>query len=709
MNLRTLLLTALLSGTGASGLAANPLVPVESFATEALYSSPKLAPDGKHIAVNVRIMRNGRMIPTMSIYKLPELSLVSTIAMNGYEIPTGFSWITNTRLVVSKGLIVGAREMPQSTGELVAVDYDGKRQEYLFGRENFRYSSKGKWYGDDYGNGFLTGVFLPRTENVLVTTYIWGAERTMLYDINTANSSRKLVASIGARGLDFLVQKDRTPRFAFGMDDKAEPTMFRFDDASAEWRQVDRKPLGAWYRPFNFLIGDKEFYAYHSQDGGPVRIVRDAVDGSSRTVVAEDPLFNPGSIAFTAYPWTPFGVFGRRGKPTIRYLDESLADAQLHKSLSAQFPDEIVEFINFTDDGKKLLFHVASDRDPGSYYLYDRPTNKAELLFSNMDQIDPDQMAQRLPVEFKARDGTLISGFLTLPNNPGKKKLPMVLYPHGGPSGVTESWYFDTDAQFLASRGYAVLQLNFRGSGGRGENFMNAGQKQWGGLMIDDMVDGVKWAGTRPDIDIQRVCAYGISYGGYAALMLPVREPALFKCAVGYAGIYDLNRIYDEHTVKARRSSRSYYERWVGTDKAQLTRYSPALNADKIKIPVLLIHGGKDEIDPKEYAYHMRDALTKAGNPPDWLFESDEGHGFYDVENRRKVLVKLEEFFGKHIGKYAPVQKRHLLVHGNSKPCTKGRHAHACPFALPQRQFPLATPCKHAEIPPLIMTWHSFC
>jgi dienelactone hydrolase len=651
MNFNTLLLAALLSGAASSGLAAEPLVPVESFATEALYSSPRLAPDGKHIAVNVRIKRNGRMIPTMSIYKLPELSVVSTIAMNGYEIPASFTWITNTRLVVSKGMIVGAREAPLLTGELVAVDYDGKRQEYLFGYEGFRFSSKGKWYGNDEGHGFLTGVFRPRSENVLVTTYIWGAERTMLYDINSANSARKLVADIGARGLDFLVQNNKTPRFAFGMNDKAEPTMFRFDEAGGEWRLVDPKPLGAYYRPFAFLRGDKEFYALHSQDGGPERIVRDAVDGSSRTVVAEDRLFSPGGIAYTAYPWTPFGVFDTHGIPKIRYLDESLPDAQLHKSLSAQFPDEVVNFINFTDDGKKLLFHVASDRDPGSYYLYDRASNKAELLFSNMEQIDPEQMAQRHPVEFKARDGTLITGYLTLPKNPDKKKLPMVLYPHGGPSGVTEDWYFDTDAQFLASRGYAVLQLNFRGSGGRGENFMNAGQKQWGGLMIDDMIDGVKWAGTRPDIDLKRVCSYGISYGGYAALMLPVREPSLFKCAVGYAGIYDLNRIYDEHTVKARRSSRSFYERWVGTDKAQLTRYSPALNADKIKIPVLLIHGGKDEIDPKEYAYHMREVLTKAGNPPDWLFEPDEGHGFYDVENRRKVLVKLEEFFGKHIGK----------------------------------------------------------
>jgi dipeptidyl aminopeptidase/acylaminoacyl peptidase len=651
MNYRILTLYAVLILAGGPAPAAAPLVPVASFASEPLYSHPRLAPDGKHIAVNVRIQRNGRTIPTLSVYKLPELSPVSTIAMNGYEVPYDFTWITNTRLVVTKGLMLGAREAPVPTGELLAVDYDGKRQEYLFGYDNFKYSSKGDRYGDDHGNGWLSGVFLPRTDNVLVETYIWNADRSMLYDINTRTAIRKLVASIGARGLDFLVQNDRTPRFAFGVDDKADPTMYRLDDATGEWNLVDKKPLGAWYRPFAFIKGDKEVYAYHSANGGPTRIVRDAVDGSSRVVVAEDPVANAGSITYTAYPYIPFGVTSAIGIPKMRYLDESLPDAQLHKSLSAQFPNDIVHFINFTDDGKKLLFHVSSDRDPGSYFLFDRTSAKADLLFSNMEAIDPEQMAERLPIDFKARDGTLITGYLTLPRNADKKKLPLVLYPHGGPAGVSEDWYFDTDAQFLASRGYAVLQVNFRGSGGRGMNFMNAGQRQWGGLMIDDMIDSIKWAGARPDIDSKRVCAYGISYGGYAALMLPVRDQGLLKCAIGYAGIYDLNRIYDEPAIRSRKSSRSYMERWVGTDKDELKRYSPALQADKIKLPVLLIHGGKDEICPKDYAYDMRDKLKAAGNPPEWLFEPDEGHGFYDVENRRKVLVKLEEFLGKHIGK----------------------------------------------------------
>jgi dipeptidyl aminopeptidase/acylaminoacyl peptidase len=650
MTVNTTALAGLLALFCAQGAYAAAPIPVESFAQEPTYSTPRMSPDGKHIAINVRIARNGRMIPTMSVFTLPELKRVSTIAMNGYEIPVDFHWISNRRLVVSKGLVLAAREMPVTTGELVAVDFDGTHQEYLYGYDNFKSSSKGTRYGDDYGYGEVAAVFTPRTDSAYVGTYLWGAERSMLYDINTVNASRKLVADIAAPYLDFLVQDDKTPRFAFGTNDEADPSLYRYDDASREWKLVDKKTLGARYHPFAFTAKDKEVYASYSPDGGPEKIVRDAVDGSSRVVVAEDPLGSVTRFAYTAMPFVPFGARTDIGIPKLRYLDANLPEAKLHKMLSDQFPGEFVTFINFTDDGQKLLFHVASDRDPGSYYTFDRQNGQANLLFSNMEQIDPEQMAERLPIEFKARDGLTLTGYLTLPKDAAHKKAPLVIMPHGGPAGINDTWFFDTDAQFLASRGYAVLQVNFRGSGGRGLKFMNAGQHQWGGAMMDDLIDGVKWAGTRADVDAKRVCTYGASFGGYAALMLPIREQAMFKCAIGYAGLYDLNMVFEEHNVRSRKSSKSFYLRWLGSDKAELDRYSPALQAEKIKVPVLLVHGGKDEVCPKEQAYKMRENLTKAGSAPEWHFVPEEGHGFYDVENRRALYVKLEAFLAKHIG-----------------------------------------------------------
>lgn len=649
MNINTLLLAALLAGSASCGLAAEALIPVDSFVREPEYTQPRLSPDGKHIAINVRIKRNGRMIPTMTVYSLPELKVVSTIAMPGFTIPVDFIWVTNRRLVVSKGMEVGLREPPVPTGELIAVDLDGTHQEYLYGYENFQLSSRGARYGDDYGYGEVVHVPDSRNGHVLAGTYLWGAERSTLYDIDSSNSNRKLVADIGAEFLDFVVQNNGKPRFAYGFDEQFYAVLYRLDDESGAWKVIKDNAIGRSFKPLIFSADDKSFYALHSPAGGPEIIVREATQGGARTVVAEDKFGSINLRQYTPKPFQLFGVGSEVGIPKLRYLDESLPEAKLHKDLSAQFADSIVTFINFTDDGGKLLFYVASDRDPGSYYLYDRKSNKANLLFSNLEYIVPEQMSERRPIQFNARDGLTLTGYLTLPKS-GGKKMPMVMLPHGGPQDIHETWQFDLDAQFLASRGYAVLQVNFRGSGGRGPAFKEAGQREWGGKMIDDMVDAVKFAGAMPEIDINRVCIFGTSYGGYAALMAPVREPALFKCAVGFAGPYDLAYIFDEPRSK-RKKVQNFLTRWLGTDKQELARYSPTAQADKIKIPVLLVHGEKDEIVTIEHTQRMRASLVKAGRPPEMMLVPNEGHGFYDADNRRAFYLKLEQFLGKYIGK----------------------------------------------------------
>jgi dipeptidyl aminopeptidase/acylaminoacyl peptidase len=193
--------------------------------------------------------------------------------------------------------------------------------------------------------------------------------------------------------------------------------------------------------------------------------------------------------------------------------------------------------------------------------------------------------------------------------------------------------------------------VNFRGSGGRGLRFTEAGYREWGGKIMDDLVDGVKWANARADIDAARVCVFGASFGGYAALMLPVREPAMFKCSVGYAGRYDMATRYDEERIKGEKQATNYLIKTMGNDPAMMAAQSPARQADKIKLPVLLIHGNTDKSTALGQAELMRDALTKAGRPPEWVLVKDEGHGFYDREHRKELYQKLEQFLGKHIGK----------------------------------------------------------
>ncbi len=235
----TKLALLLLSLLPLATLAAQPLIPVDHFTEQYTYSDPVISPDGKHLAVNIRMLRNQRMIPTMNVFTLPELKRVSTIALPVWEIPVGFTWISNTRLAVRKGLEIGLRVAPVPTGEIIAVNLDGTGQQYLFGYKNFKQSTKGTRYGDDEGYGVITHVPHSLDGHLLVGTHEWGSDRTMLYDIDSLSSSRRLLANIPHKRLDFIVQQNGKPRFASGSDEKNDPVLFRFDDASDKWKKVN--------------------------------------------------------------------------------------------------------------------------------------------------------------------------------------------------------------------------------------------------------------------------------------------------------------------------------------------------------------------------------------------------------------------------------------------------------------------------------------
>jgi dipeptidyl aminopeptidase/acylaminoacyl peptidase len=206
----------------------------------------------------------------------------------------------------------------------------------------------------------------------------------------------------------------------------------------------------------------------------------------------------------------------------------------------------------------------------------------------------------------------------------------------------------------MASRGYAVLQVNYRGSGGRGEAFIKSGFGQWGGQIQDDLADGVQWAIAEGVADKGRVCVFGISFGAYSAMMLPVRAPQMFRCAVGYAGVYDLEMLLRDKDKEDKRSADAVWRVFLGTDAEKHRRDSPVQHAGQIKLPVLLIHGSADDITPLAQGKAMRAALSDAGNPPEYLQVSSEGHGFFLPANKLKVLKLLETFFARHIGPAAP-------------------------------------------------------
>lgn len=649
MRLSPTLLCACLAASFATVHAA-PKVPLAAFVEKDQYSNPVLSPDGKYIAITVRIRSGERLVPVVTIYTLPDLKIASAIRMPVQQVPVDYTWIGKTRLAVVKGIEKGPADSPVTAGEVLATDVDGGNQDYLFGYSTFNSSRSGARYGYDYAWGTISGVPRELNGHFYLTSNPWRDKHSMLYDIDSTRAVRKQLAELPEADLKFVQQHDGKPRFGFGLSEDTHAALYRYSDASGAWEKQAPTP-GSRMVPIGFSADDTEFVAYLSTAGGPETLIRENLASGLRTTLFADPHGGVARPMYGARNALPFGAYSDVGIPAVHYFDPANADAQLHKVLSAQFPGSVVHFLNETDDGKLLLFAVSSDRDPGSFYLFNKVTNKADMLFTTMEKIDPDQMAERRPIAFKARDGLDLYGYLTMPAHPAGTRVPMVLMPHGGPHGVEDTWYFDNDAQFLASRGYAVLQVNFRGSGGRGPKFRVAGYRHWGSTIQDDLIDGVRWAIAQGEVDGGRVCSYGASFGGYASLMVAAREPAMFKCAVGYAGVYDLNTLFTKETTQEYKIAFNQYVNFLGEDKEQLNRFSPVNLADRISAPVMLVHGGLDKTTPPENAERMRAALIKAGRPPEWMFAASEGHGFYDTRNVTMFYEKLEAFLDKHIGK----------------------------------------------------------
>jgi len=630
--------------------AATDLIPVENFARHALLSMPTLSPDGKHLAVNMNEIDGDSHM--LAVYDLDDMTRpISMLRLPKYELATGITWVSNTRLVVEKGKQYGSIDKPVSTGEILATDIDGKHQDYLYGFES-TFGTRAATRGTDRGWGFVDGLPTPANGHFYMATQNWdNNDYSTLYDVDATRNTRKLIGKIGVGGLSFMVDAGGQAVYAYGRDDSWQYVVYR--QGPHGWVQLSAATIGGSFTPLFPSPDGKRIYAKYDAGGGPLSLVEQDEDGGNRKTLASDAFSSIGNIQWTALPYRPFATTPATGLPMVTYIDPTSPEAKLHQALSLKFPGKLVNFINYSEDGGKLLFSVSSDRDPGTYFLIGTHVYKVTRLFAVAPWIDPTKMAERRPLHFRTDDGVELDAILTIPNGVNPRNLPMVLLPHGGPVGVQDDWFYDTDAQFLANRGYLVLQVNYRSSDGRGADFLEAGYLKWGTRIQQDLIDGVKWAIAEKYADPQRICVYGGSFGGYSAMMTTIRAPGMFKCAVGYAGIYDLAMMYKKGDIKSDESGRSYLETVIGRDDADLAANSPDKLADKIDVPVLLIHGEDDKRAPFAQAKAMRAALDAAHKPYEWLSKPGEGHGFYDEKNNIEFYNRLQAFLEKHIGKGA--------------------------------------------------------
>ncbi len=641
------------SGADAKAKAVAPAVlPAKDFARRATVFGPRLSPDGEHLLVRMDDAEGKSH--SLVVFRLSDMSVRSRLRMPINELPVDPTWVNDEWIVLEIGRMLGSLDQPINTGQVIASNITGDKQRYLFGYHNR--GRRAATRGSDQAFGYIVSLPAEPNGHVYVRAEPWGRENlSMLYDIDVPKNHRHLLAKMRVGGMSFLVSPEGKATYAFGTNSDFEYVSYRrHDDA---WSPLDPKATHGTFMPIAYTPDHKQLYAWVAHDDGPETLVRSSLDGKTQTVLAAGKFANITNIQWSAPPYQPFAAMIAAGKPQPVFIQPNSADGKLYRALQQVFKGKVVDFIDFSQDRGKLLFFVSSDRDPGSYYLCDTKTHKVTKLLQVAPWIKPQQMAGRTSVQFKASDGMELEGILTFPRNRPHENLPMVLMPHGGPHGVRDSWYFDWDAQFLANRGYLVLQVNYRGSGGRGTAFQEAGYRKWGTRIQQDLIDGVKWAIDKGYADKNRICVYGGSFGAYSAMMNVIRAPDLYQCAVGYAGIYDLAMMYTKGDIKTTDFGNSYLGTVIGRNEAELETNSPTHLAAKIKVPVLLVHGKEDQRAPFAQAEAMRKALEKAHKPFEWMAVDGEGHGFYTEEHRAAFLEKLAGFLDKYIGAGAAVAK----------------------------------------------------
>ena len=299
----------------------------------------------------------------------------------------------------------------------------------------------------------------------------------------------------------------------------------------------------------------------------------------------------------------------------------------------------------------KFLVYVGNDKTRGSYYFYDKKTDKIDHLADLSPWIKPEQMAAMKPISYTSRDGLTINGYLTLPVGREAKNLPVVINPHGGP-WARDNWGFNPEVQLLANRGYAVLQMNFRGSTGYGKSFLQSSYKQWGQNMQNDITDGVKWLIDQGIADPKRVAIYGGSYGGYATLAGITNTPELYAAAVDYVGVSNLFTFMETIPPYWEPYKKMLYE-MVGDpntkDSIMMKANSPAFHTDKIKAALFVAQGANDPRVKKSESDQMVDALKKRGVSIQYMVKENEGHGFHNEENRFDFYKAMTKFLEENL------------------------------------------------------------
>jgi dipeptidyl aminopeptidase/acylaminoacyl peptidase len=468
------------------------------------------------------------------------------------------------------------------------------------------------------------------------------------YRLNVATGEMKMVAKNPGR-VDHWVTDHKGRILAATESDGVNATLLTRPDEKAPFKKVLSTNFRERVTPEFYTFDSKEIYATSNIGRDKVAIVKiDPTTAKETGTIYQNPEVDVDSLAFSKKRKVLTYAEYTTWREERKYLDPQTE--KMYSTIEQKLPGYQIDLVGNDHEEDKFVVAATSDRTPGSRYLFDAKTNELIKLVDVAPWLKEDQLAPMKPIEYKSRDGLAIHGYLTLPLGRDPKNLPTVMIPHGGP-WARDEWGYDPEVQFLANRGYAVLQVNFRGSTGYGRKFWEASFKQWGKTMQDDLTDGVQWLIKQGIADPKRVAIYGGSYGGYATLAGVTYTPDLYAAAVDYVGISNLFTFMKTIPPYWKPFLDQMHE-MVGDpekDKDLFTAMSPALNADKIKTPLFVAQGAQDPRVNKAESDQIVQSLRKRGVDVEYMVKDNEGHGFNNEENRFAFYEATEAFLAKHL------------------------------------------------------------
>jgi dipeptidyl aminopeptidase/acylaminoacyl peptidase len=625
----------------ASGARAeSELLPVETFASLPVVTNVRLSPNGENVAFMVKVDTDDVQGVAIRVLNLAsgEFTTPTYVQTKDFVI-RALRWANDGQLLLSALFPAERYGVPTTESRLVAVDIETEEMRSVLPHSYLRRLDRMPQIQDD-----IVDFLRDDPDSILLQGRFDSSGGDSLIRASLVGKDVKRVKRSRPGVIEWVTDREHYPRISIVRDDTTygvyhqRPGKSTWNDL---WRFEAFSEEQVW--PMSFDKDPDILYvrAYHDGRLAVFKVKLSDAELEKELVFSHPTYDVEGSLIYSKTG----DVIGIRFSTGGGYTFWDEEYKALQTGLNKALPDTTNIIYDLSDDERRYVVVASSDKDPGTYYIGDRDEKRLMQLASRYPEMPIQSMVEKVAISYEARDGLLIEGYLTIPEGPDAGPRPAIIFPHGGPISYDDGG-FDYWTQYFASRGYAVLQMNFRGSGGYGYDFMASGLQGWGLEMQNDVEDGTRWLIEEGIADPERICVVGASYGGYAALMEAARNPDLYQCAVSFAGVTDV-----AYLVKSHRSYTNYdvVKEQVGSDMRELRKRSPLHLAETIEIPVLMAHGTDDRSVRVRHSRKMHDELEDADKDVTYL-EFENGDHYLSMQEHRIAFFKaMDAFLTEHL------------------------------------------------------------